>query len=370
MDRRETERLLDAIRRARAAGEPAALATVVRVRGNAYRREGTRMFVRRDRTFECQLSGGCLEPSVAAAAARVIATGESVVISYDLGDDSIWALGIGCSGAVDIRIERLADDAVTNEWLGILERGDAAVLVTPLSGPSGRMIVREDGGLVGSLSHADLQHAAVAYARERLAAAAPASATETIGDAELFFELATPPPYLVIFGAGFDAVPVARLSWSLGFAVAVVDVREAFLTSEQFPGATLVPAHFSEFAGTVRIPPGGFVLIMNHHLERDRESLRFSLTSQAAHIGVLGPRSRYERLLHDLAAAGDAPDPASLARVRSPVGLALGAETPQEVAVSILGEILAVRRGFDGGFLSGRLRSLHRRDDSQRFARS
>ena len=103
MDRRETERFLDAIRQARAAGEPAAVATVVRVTGSAYRREGTRMFVRRNGTYECALSGGCLEPTVAEAAARVIATGEPVIVSYDLADDSVWGLGIGCSGAVDIR---------------------------------------------------------------------------------------------------------------------------------------------------------------------------------------------------------------------------------------------------------------------------
>ena len=117
MDRRETERLLDAIRQARAAGEPAAVATVVRVKGSAYRREGTRMFVRQNGTYECALSGGCLEPTVAEAAARVIATGEPVIVSYDLADDSIWGLGIGCSGAVDIRIERIDDDAMTNDWL-------------------------------------------------------------------------------------------------------------------------------------------------------------------------------------------------------------------------------------------------------------
>src|ERR1019366_4745063 len=90
MDRRETERLLDAIRQARGAHQPAALATVVRVRGSAYRREGTRMFVRQDGTYECALSGGCLEPAVADAAARVIATGQPVIVNYDLAEDSLW----------------------------------------------------------------------------------------------------------------------------------------------------------------------------------------------------------------------------------------------------------------------------------------
>lgn len=370
MDRRETERLLDVIGQARAAGEPAALATVVRVKGSAYRREGTRMFVRGNGTYECSLSGGCLEPTVAEAAARVIATGEPVIVSYNLADDSVWGLGIGCSGAVDIRIERLEDDAITRAWLTILERGEPAVLVTTLSGVSGRMIVGGAGLIAGGLSDVFIEEQAVERARGRLRAPYPASGPESIGSAELFFEITMPPPDLVIFGAGYDAAPVARMAWTLGFAVTVVDVREAFLAPGRFPGATLACAHFSQFAGRVKSRAGAFMLVMNHHVERDQESLRFSLESDAAYVGVLGPRSRYEMLLAGLAAQGYTPDASKTSRVRSPVGLSLGAETPDEVAVSILGEILAIRRGFDGGFLSGSVRSLHRPEDRRRMASS
>src|SRR5262245_52314708 len=264
MDRRETERLLNAIRQARAAGEPAALATIVRVKGSAYRREGARMFVRQDRSFECALSGGCLEPDVAEAAARVIATGEPVTVNYDLADDSVWGLGIGCSGAVDIRIERVEDDAITREWLSILERGKTAVLATPLAGVDGRMIVGDSGKRAGSLSDSGVERAAVARALERLTAPFPASGAETIGDAEIFFEIATPPPQLIVFGAGHDAPPVAQLAWSVGFSVTIVDAREAFLTADRFPDAMLVAAHFSQFSERVRLNAGSFVLIMNH----------------------------------------------------------------------------------------------------------
>jgi xanthine dehydrogenase accessory factor len=173
-----------------------------------------------------------------------------------------------------------------------------------------------------------------------------------------------------MFGAGYDAVPIARLAWTLGFAVTVVDARDAFLTAERFGGASLACAHFSQFAERVTLGPGSFALIMNHHVERDLESLRFSLESDAAYIGVLGPRSRYDRLLAGLAKQGYVPDPAKAARVRSPVGLSLGAETPEEVAISILGELLAIRRGFDGGFLSGSVGSLHRPDDRRLLASS
>jgi len=359
MDRRETERLLEVIRHARAAAEPAALATIVRVTGSAYRREGTRMFVRQNGTFVCSLSGGCLEPAVAETAARVIATGEPVVVRYDLADDSIWGLGIGCSGAVDVRIERLDDDEVTRAWLTILERSEPAVLVTALSGSTGRMIVAGGRRVAGGLSDTVVERHALERARDRVRAPYPGSGLESIAGAELFFEIAQPAPDLVIFGAGHDAAPVARLAWRLGFAVTVVDVREAFLTPERFPDATLICADVGGFADRVTPRAGAFMLVMNHHVERDRDSLRFALESDAAYVGVLGPRTRYDRLLAGLAAHGYTPDAATLSRVRSPVGLSLGAETPDEVAVSIMGEMLAIRRGFDGGFLSGSVGSLH-----------
>lgn len=369
MNRRESEQLVRAVREARAAGEPAALATVVAVKGSAYRREGTQMLVRRDRTYECALSGGCLEPAVADAAVGVIDTGVPALVRFDLADDSIWGLGLGCTGAVDIYVERVEDDAATNAWLAVLERGDPAVEVLSLSGSSGRLVVL-DGAVVGSLGNRELTTNAVAHARDRLRVRDAHSCAESIDGADLFFLIATPPPHLVMFGAGHDAPPLAQLAWSLGFAVTVVDVREAFLTVDRFPGATLVSAHVSRFADAVRLAPESFALVMNHHVERDRESLRFCLASAARYIGVLGPRPRYEKMLAALAAEGCTFADDALARVRSPVGLALGAETPGEVAVAVLAEILAVGRGFNGGFLNGSLCSLHVRGESSIFARS
>jgi xanthine/CO dehydrogenase XdhC/CoxF family maturation factor len=370
MNRREIEALLEVVRQARATGEPAALATIVRVRGNAYRREGTHMLVRRNGTFECALSGGCLEPAVADAAARVIETGEPVVVNYDLADDSIWGLGIGCTGAVDVRIERIGDDPMLDEWLRTLEHGDAAIFVTPLSGAAGRLIVGRSGEPAGHLSDPALEQQAIRSARAELASPYPRSGPRRIGGAELFQEVALPPPHLVVFGAGHDAAPVVELARTLGFAVTVVDPRESFLTPERFPGAALVCAGADQFDRAVDVPGDAFVVIMNHHLERDRAALRLGLESAARYVGVLGPRSRYERLLSDLAAEGYRPDAAKLQPVRSPIGLAVGAETPEEVAMSILGEIVAIARGFSGGFLTGSVASLHTPEDSLRAARS
>ena len=366
MNRRDTERLLAAIRGVRSRNERAALATIVRVTGSAYRREGTRILVREDGSYECVLSGGCLEPAVAAAAARVILTGTPALSHYDLADDSVWSLGVGCSGAVDIYIERLDGDPVESSWLQALEGGEAAVLVRSLSGASGRLLVLQDIA-IGSLGDVALDREASDRARARLRAPFPHSWAETNGPDELFFDVNAPAPHLAIFGAGADSEPLASHAWELGFDVTVIDVRESFLTARRFPHASLVASHYSHFDESVRLSGCSYVVIMNHHLERDRESLRFALGSDAPYIGVLGPRSRFRKLLTTL---GTEVDRAGLPRVRSPVGLALGAETPEEIAVSVLAEILAVQHGFEGGFLAGRETSLHRRADSSALARS
>lgn len=370
MNRREAEQFIGALRRVRLDGGRAAAATVVRVHGSSYRREGTRMLVREDGSYECALSGGCLEPAVATAAARVLATGEPAVVTYDLADDSVWGLNIGCSGAVDILIERLDDDDdVIAAWLQVLERGDAAVLMTPLGRAGGRRIVRRSGPAVGWLTPATLEAEADAEALDRLAAPYGASGTIRLGEADVFLEVNHPPAGLVVFGAGHDAVPLVRQAWALGFDVTVVDARAAYLRADLFPGASLACVPFDDLAAAVTIPPGAFVLVMNHHLDRDRAALAAALTSAAAYIGVLGPRARFARLIDDLRRQGrDVPDDA-LARVRSPVGLALGAETPEEVAMAILAEMVAVQRGFAGGPLSGAAR-LHRPAATRSLARS
>jgi xanthine/CO dehydrogenase XdhC/CoxF family maturation factor len=328
------------------------------------------MLVRPDGTYVCALSGGCLEPAVAEAAARVIATGEPALVSYDLADDSIWSLNIGCSGAVDIRIERIDDDEVTTAWLDVLERGTAGVLVTVLADVRRRRLIRPGLDPVGSLGREVLDCAADRLASDALADSHATAVVETIEGTELLVEISEPGPRLVIFGAGQDAAPLATQAWTLGFEVTVVDPRNAYLQAGAFPHAHLVLAGFDDLPATLDLPRGAFTVIMSHHMERDRLALAFCLERDPAYVGVLGPRARYERLLAQLRATGLAPEPATLARVHSPVGLALGAETPEEVAVSIVAEMLAVRRGFGGGFLTGAAGALHRSSATRTFARS
>lgn len=364
MNRREAERFLAALADVRASGGQAAVATVIRVHGSAYRREGARMLVRPDGTYVCALSGGCLEPAVADAAARVLATGKPAVVRYDLADDSIWGLNIGCTGAVDIRIERVEDDEVTHAWLGAMQRGEPAVLLTALSGTTGRRLVRPGGDAVGRIHDPAVEAQADARARAVLAARRPVSGIETLDGAEVCVEVLEATPEIVVFGAGQDAVPLAEQAWALGFNVTIVDPRAAYLQESLFPHARRVLAPFEDLAARVTLPRGAFAVVMSHHMDRDRLALRHCIAHHPAYIGVLGPRARFDRLLADLREEGIVPADEMRTRIHSPVGLSLGAEAPEEVAVSILAEILAVRYGFTGGFLREARGAIHREGSS------
>ena len=363
MERRETADLLRAYDEALRQGHRAALATVVRVRGSAYRREGARMLVRDDGGMACMLSGGCLEPEVAEVARRVLESGRPELRHYDLDEDAVWGLGLGCGGAVDVYIEPIAPSSMVTRWLEVLRRGEAAVLSTRLDPVGGRLLVGPGAQTSGSFGDAGFDATVIAAARDLGGQTHPRAATQAIasptGPVDVFFDVSGPPPELVIFGAGHDAIPLAAQVSSLGWPVTLVDARAAFTIPERFPGARLVLSHPAQFASLVELHQRSHVMVMNHHLERDRATLAFALASPAPWIGVLGPRVRYQKLLDGLAGEGVVPTAAALARVRNPVGLDIGAESPDEVALSIVGALVAERRGFRGGRLDGVAGRIH-----------
>ncbi|GAA5534915.1 putative xanthine dehydrogenase subunit A [Deinococcus aluminii] len=363
----ETRALLTALTAALARGQRAALASVVGVRGSAYRREGTRMLVLDDGAQVCMLSGGCLEAEVVEVALEVIRSGVPTLTHYDLSEDATWGLGIGCGGSVDVRVERVdPEDPVTAGWLAALGEGRAAALAVPLHG-EGRVLVTPGGEVTGGLPDGELHAFAVDAARERLKLREPRAVTLAAPDGTpVFIDVNVPPPQLVLYGAGHDARPLAAQAHALGYDVHVIDPRPAYLTPARFPGATL---HDLAPGDLHRFTPGerAHLLVMNHHLDRDRVCLAHALNSGAAYVGVLGPRSRAEDLLRDLAAEGVTFTPGQLARLRSPVGLRVGAEAPEEVALSILAELMAWRRGYDGGFLSGHAGRIHDADTHAPF---
>lgn len=355
MDRGELELIWQGLERAKGSGQRAALCTVVRVRGSAYRREGAKMLVLENGDYVCMLSGGCLEAEVALAAQEVIADGQARIVSYDLSEEVVWGLGIGCGGSVDVLIERL--DTLLEAWLEALRIGALSVTATVLTSDSSiqRVTVTADGRLEGNVAPA-LQSGILNIALEMIGSLYPRSITRRVAGLDVFFDASSPPPALVVFGAGHDAVPLVARALEIGWAVSVIDSRSAFLTSERFGAATLVnPGVRFEFT----LPDKAFCIVMNHHLERDRSSLRFALEREVAFIGVLGPRTRYMDMLQALREDGFTPTSAQLERVRNPIGLNIGAESPAEVALSVMSELVAVRRGFAGGVLNGLEGRIH-----------
>jgi len=371
MNSAETRTLLTALDAALERGQQAVVATVVRVRGSAYRREGTRMLVLDDASQVCMLSGGCLEGEVVEAALGVIASGVPEVVHYDLSEDATWGLGLGCGGSVDVRLERVEPGPVSLAWFAALRSGRAAARCVPLGadgqvGAAEEVLVQEDG-VQGRLSDPDLHAFAVHSARARLATRDPRAATVMAPDGrEVFIDVNAPAPELLIYGAGHDAQPLCAQAQALGYQVMVVDPRSAYLTPGRFPGAALLPLAPEDLQEGLELSPRTQAVIMNHHLDRDRLCLRHALGSRTAFIGVLGPRSRYAQLLSALSEEGFEPVPEQLARVHSPVGLSLGAEAPEEVAMSILSELMAWRRGAAGTPLNGHDGPIHNTYEARR----
>jgi xanthine dehydrogenase accessory factor len=367
--REEERQLLQAITDAKALGRKAAIATVVRVVGSAYRREGTKMLIDADGGQVCMISGGCLEQEVGAVAKDVMESGQAVVKFFDLDEEVVWGLGLGCGGAVDVYIEPLDIGEEFRLWLETVEAQKAGVLATILNVKEGssfhkssRLFISEDGSVSGNVESESLNEQILERAKEKMSQLYPRSETKTFKAndeaVEVFIDVNVPPPELAIFGAGHDAIPLANYANKLGFRVTVIDARHAFVIPERFPNASLVRTHPSGFEEKVTLSPRTYVVLMNHHLERDKESLAFALTKNVPYIGVLGPRSRFERMLNALKEEDRIPSERELTKVRNPIGVDIGADTPDEIAVSIMSELIAIRGNYKAGFLNDRFGEL------------
>ncbi|GBC84454.1 putative xanthine dehydrogenase subunit A [bacterium HR11] len=376
---RELRDILDALTEVRRRGQPAALATVVKVRGSTYRRPGARMLVLPDGTMVGSISGGCLEGDILEKARQVLTTGTPLLVTYDMtsDDDIVWGLGLGCNGVVYVLIEPLppggpADptaflaECLTHECVGVVAtvfrvEGRLAAHV------GDRWMVRADGQLWGS----SLQDAALIEALRPDADEARRTGRSRVrtyavpdGAAEVFIEVVQPPVPFVVFGAGHDAIPVVRFAKALGWRVTVVDSRPAYATRERFPEADeVVLAHPEDVPGRVRLDERTVAVVMTHNYLQDLKLLEVLLPSPVRYLGVLGPRSRTDKLLRDLAAKSRMPTEAQLGRLYSPVGVDIGAETPEEIALSILAEIQAVLAGRSAGLLRDRKGPIHERTE-------
>jgi xanthine/CO dehydrogenase XdhC/CoxF family maturation factor len=313
---------------------PAALATVVRVRGSAYRHEGAKLLVGADGTIVGNVSGGCLEQDVREVARRVLATGAAERRQYCSGSDEIaaWDLGVGCEGTVELYIAPVMDDHGAER--AAIAREAPFVVELPL-GPAGAgRVVRNGPGTTGLSTSGDGQ--------------------------EVFVDAFIPPPRLLVCGAGDDAIPLARLGVTTGFRVVVTDRRPGLLTPERFgDDVTLLLAHPRDLATTSPPTDDTFAVVMTHHFADDSSYLGVLRATPAAYIGMLGPRQRTERML----AAGPGIAQGLDGRIHAPAGLDIGTDGAEQVALSIIAEIMAVHAGRPARPLRERRVPIHGRDD-------
>jgi xanthine dehydrogenase accessory factor len=335
----------------------AAMATLIATEGSSPRATGSRMWVDEDgRIVGSVTIGGCVDARVIEAAAKALEEDAPALLSMALGDEDAWAIGMTCAGTIEVLVEpvdtRVPADPVALA-LGVaraeVEAGRPAVVVASLTGTPHRLVVTERG-TSGTLGNDALDMVA-SRAALSLLAAAPSGVHEVhVGGVahRLYFERHAPPVTLIVFGATHVAMPLVSLAKVLGLRTVVVDGRDRFATRERFPTADEIMVGMpSELAERMPLGRESLVVLLSHDYKYDLPVLQAVLRSEAAYIGVLGSRRRGRALMEFLEGEGIPRE--QLARIRVPVGLDIGGSTPEEIALSVLAEAIAVHHGRKGG---------------------
>ena len=368
--------LLQAIETCARQGEETVLATVVKVEGSAYRRPGARMLIPLHGRTVGTVSGGCLEQDLAKKAWWLTGSGEPVVRRYSTGatddeDDEQSALtfGLGCNGTVFVMLERLSAKApsLAIELLQQVRDSLQPAAMATIIATSRHTSVRVGDRVVlhaGTALHNRALEKSIRKDLRKTLTEKKSSLrlyTDARGEVEVFFEYVAPPPRLVIFGAGHDAQPLVRISKLLGWHVSVIDSRRHFARAERFPQAdAVIVANLDDSIVPQLLIEGAAVAVMTHSYRQDRHWLGQLLQGAPAYIGQLGPRERTERLLSDIRQHHPALN--ALPQLHYPMGLDLGGDAPESVALSILAEMTAALNLRNGGKLKHRRKSIHHVD--------
>jgi xanthine dehydrogenase accessory factor len=363
--------IVDALSLTAAEGHDVVLATAVRIAGSSYGGAGARMVIRIDGSTVGIVSGGCLESDLAEHAREVHSSGRPNVVTYDTrsDDEAAWGLGLGCNGLIDVLLEPLPPleaGAVAILLEQALESSKPVVLATVIKSGDGdadpavgahALLAGDSIETTGDWGDRSALHSAAARVQDALNAGRRGLVHEH-GTTEIALEVVKPAVRLVICGCGPDVVPLTRLASQLGWDVTVVDHRPiADAHPERFPDTRLVEcAEAILLAECVVLTPFTAAVVMSHHYTRDLDYVRALLASDVAYIGVLGPRARTERMLAEMSANGETAD---ASRLFSPVGIDVGGDGPEGIALSIIAEISAVTSGKSGGHLRDRRGALH-----------
>ena len=341
--------------------ETIALATVVKVAGSTYRRPGARMLMTSKGEMVGSLSGGCLEGDVFEQAQEVMNSKKSRLVSYDTTSeaDILWGLGMGCQGIVDIFIEPLFDESgkILMSFLAeCLQNRQPGVLVTIFESQSienHHLMLSPDGNFTTHITDDSLVQLLLNHGKN--AKRLGKSFHISINNIEALIEVIHPPLSLVIFGAGHDAIPIVYFAKQLGWSVTVLDRRPAYATSTRFPEAdAIIISEYEKLSNSLILDEKTVAVVMTHNYIYDLTILKTILPLPLRYLGILGPRRRTEKLL------GEIPiDDQYKKRLYAPVGLDIGADNPQEIALAIIAEIQAVITNRSAGFLRHRHQPIH-----------
>ncbi len=327
-----------------AAGERIAVATVIRVLGSAPRPVGARMIVSSEGRMAGSVSGGCVETTVYEEMMDVLGGGPPRSLHFGITDDMIWDVGLACGGTIDVFVQEL-DPALASALAACVEQGEPCVLAIRVSGEG-----LGDTALVtpGGVAFGPAEGESVAAAREMLAAGAEFGTTRSIApDQELYLEPFLPSPVLVIVGGVHIAIPLTRFAAELGFRTVVVDPREKFANRERFPEAgEVVVAWPDEALAHLKVDRSTYVVLLTHDPKIDEPTLAAALKTEAAYIGAIGSRKTHTERFERMARWGVTRE--QLERVYAPIGLDLGGRSPEETALSIIAEVVAVKNKRSG----------------------
>ena len=377
---KEIKEIIKAFEENKKTGNKLALASVVLLNGSSYRRPGARMIVNSDGKLTGAISGGCLEGDALRKALMVINQQKSKLVTYDTTDEDDATIGVqlGCEGIIQVLFEPILFNS-TNHPIELLKKSQSkrqnSVLITLFnSNEKGERqigtcaLIEEDNTLTGSLPIKEIEEEMQKDINLAFTNKSSLFMDYHYGENSItaFIEYIPRPISLIVFGAGNDAIPLVHMADTLGWEVSVIDGRNTHAKQNRFEAACQVIVSKPEKSlEHITLDDRTVFVLMTHNYNYDLAVLQLLLTKKVTYIGILGPKKKLEKMLQDLEEKGFALNEDLLNLIYSPTGLEIGAETSEEIALSILAEIKAVLSGHKGGFLRNKLDVIHSRIDTQ-----
>jgi xanthine dehydrogenase accessory factor len=337
--------ILEDVKRWFTEGEPVALATVIHTWGSAPRQVGAKMALTPSGKITGSVSGGCVESAVFEAGVKSLRSGQPQLLKFGVADETAWQVGLACGGRIEVFVQAL-NPTVFDLWKAKLLSNKLFSVVSLIEGPGsfpGRaMLVSEDSvqlSLEPGLDEICIEKSRHALAEGRSQSFELAWQAEPV---RAFIEVVKPTPTLIMVGGVHIAIALTALAKTLGFQTLVIDPRRAFGNPERFPSVDrLIQSWPEEAFSQVDISSSDAVVMLTHDPKIDDPALKRVLNSPASYVGALGSRTTHEKRKRRLLAEGVTS--AQLERLHAPIGLDIGAETPEEIALAIMAEIVAAQ---------------------------